>query len=353
MKYYLSLLTMLHNDADYLKEFLEYYLLVGVEHFYLYDHGSGDNTYEVLHPYILKGLVTYTFVTDEIAPTAIDTLLCRTYTKGVDQARGESRWLAIMDSDEFIVPKRHTSLALALKPYEEYGGLAVNWQMFGTSGVESVPVHGSMLQLLNRKALPSYKMNEHVKVIVQPLRVKSIEAPHQAVYEEGWYTVDTNTQRITGPFNPTIPIDVLQINHYFCRDGRYFRQVKLPRRQGYGTDPEIVKQWEKEMNTVYDNSIQRFLPRLRQRLEHHRFPTYYSWRFYIASYPDLTRGGVTTEQKAADHWLQYGQKEGRQSIFDWRRYLRLNSDIMRSGINNEELAIKHWLSRGRSERRPR
>ena len=344
---------MLCNDVRFIREYLEYYLLVGVEHFYLMDHNSSDHTYEVLHPYILKGLVTYTFVPDEVPLSEIDTLLCTTYTQGVAMARGESQWLAIVDSDEFIVPKTHLTLAAALRPYEAYGGLAVNWQMFGTSGVEAVPATASMLQLLNRKAPPQYHMNKHVKVIIQPSRVKSIEALHQAVYEDDYYTVDTSGTKVDSPFNPRIPLDVLQINHYFCRDRRYFQQVKLPRRAAYGTDPSEVVQWEKEMNAVYDNSIARFLPRLVQRLDLHRFPLYYSWKYYIAAYPDLARSGVDNEEKAAIHWLTHGQKEGRQATFDWRRYLRLNSDLVRSGINNEELAIKHWLARGKMERRPR
>lgn len=344
---------MLHNDARFLKEYLEYYLLQGVEHFYLYDHQSTDNTDEVLHPYILRGLVSYVFVPDEVPGNEIDKLLCTTYTQGVELARGESQWLAIMDSDEFVVSKRHATLASALKPYEAYGGLAINWQMFGTSGVEAVPAHGSMLQLLTRKAPPLYHMNKHVKVIVQPSRVKSIEALHQAVYEDGYYTVDTNGKKVDGPYNPTIPLDILQINHYFCRDQRYFKQVKFPRRLAYGTNTDTVIAWEQEMNAVYDTSINRFLFPLSQRLQLHRFPAYYNWKFYLASNPDLARGGITTEEKLATHWLSYGQKEGRQVVFDWRRYLRLNSDLVRSGVKTEELAIAHWVSRGKLERRPR
>jgi hypothetical protein len=353
MKYYLSVLTMLHNDARYMKEFLEYYLLMGVEHFYLYDHQSTDHTDDVLRPYILKGLVTYVFIPDEIPGTALDSFLTVYYTKGVEQARGESQWLAIIDSDEFLVPKRANNLSSVLRSYESFGGLAANWQMFGTSGVEAIPVHGSMLALLNRKAPQRYHMNQHVKVIVQPLRVKAIEALHQAVYEEGYWTVDTGGQKIEGPFNPQIPVDVLQINHYFCRDRQYFRNVKLPRRAAYGTDPTVVVQWEQEMNAVYDGSMQRFLPHLVQRLELNRFPPYYSWRFYTLSYPDLIAMNITTEEKAAQHWLAYGQKERRQAAFDWRRYLRLNNDLVRAGVNNEEAAIRHWLARGRRERRPR
>lgn len=51
--------TMLRNEAAYVREWIVYHLLVGVEHFYLYDNDSTDNTAEVLAPFVAKGVVTY------------------------------------------------------------------------------------------------------------------------------------------------------------------------------------------------------------------------------------------------------------------------------------------------------
>lgn len=39
------------NEKPYLKEWLEYHLLQGVEHFYLCDNGSTDGTDAYLEPY--------------------------------------------------------------------------------------------------------------------------------------------------------------------------------------------------------------------------------------------------------------------------------------------------------------
>lgn len=58
---YLSLCAIVKNEAPYLPEWIEFYKLVGVEKFYIYDNESSDNTKEVLKPYIDAGDVVYTY----------------------------------------------------------------------------------------------------------------------------------------------------------------------------------------------------------------------------------------------------------------------------------------------------
>ena len=41
--YYLSILAIFKNEAMNLKEWIEHYILNGVEHFYLINNGSTDN----------------------------------------------------------------------------------------------------------------------------------------------------------------------------------------------------------------------------------------------------------------------------------------------------------------------
>ena len=55
----LSVVAIMKNEGPYLKEWLDYHLLAGVEHFYLYDNESPDNQAEVVKPYVEAGLVDY------------------------------------------------------------------------------------------------------------------------------------------------------------------------------------------------------------------------------------------------------------------------------------------------------
>lgn len=57
-KYYVSICAIFKNEAKYLKEWIDYHLIVGVDHFYLYNNYSDDNYEKVLKPYIQRQLVT-------------------------------------------------------------------------------------------------------------------------------------------------------------------------------------------------------------------------------------------------------------------------------------------------------
>ena len=50
-KYFLSLLAPLKDEESYLIEFVNYYLIQGVDHFYFYDNESRIPLVEVLRDY--------------------------------------------------------------------------------------------------------------------------------------------------------------------------------------------------------------------------------------------------------------------------------------------------------------
>ena len=47
-KFYLSFCSIFKNEAPYMKEWIEYHLLVGVDHFYLYNNNSTDKLIKTL-----------------------------------------------------------------------------------------------------------------------------------------------------------------------------------------------------------------------------------------------------------------------------------------------------------------
>lgn len=47
---------MFRNEAPYLYEWVQYHHTAGVDHFYMYDHLSTDNSLEVLQPFLEEGL---------------------------------------------------------------------------------------------------------------------------------------------------------------------------------------------------------------------------------------------------------------------------------------------------------
>ncbi len=55
----LAVATLVKNQSFYLVEWIEFHSMLGFDLFIIYDHGSRDNTVEVLKKYIESGLVLY------------------------------------------------------------------------------------------------------------------------------------------------------------------------------------------------------------------------------------------------------------------------------------------------------
>jgi hypothetical protein len=55
---YLSLCLIAKDENAYLKEWLDYHILIGVEHFWIYDNDSTIPLAKTIKEYIARGLVT-------------------------------------------------------------------------------------------------------------------------------------------------------------------------------------------------------------------------------------------------------------------------------------------------------
>ncbi len=76
-------------------------MLAGVEHFYLYNNESSDNYKEVLAPYVEKNLVTLTEFPGKM-------MQMPAYDDAIDKYRFNCRYMAFIDIDEFVYPKKLT-----------------------------------------------------------------------------------------------------------------------------------------------------------------------------------------------------------------------------------------------------
>jgi hypothetical protein len=82
----------------------------------------------------------------------------------------------------------------------------------------------------------------------------------------------------------------------------------------------------------------------------------FDWKYYLDKYPSLRANGIKTEKQAKEHWITFGQKEGRVSIrtpegFDWNYYLDKYPDLRKNGVKTEQQAIEHWKLHGEKEGR--
>ncbi len=128
-QYYFSICAIFKDEGLILNEWIEYHLILGVEHFYLYNNNSSDNFKEILKPYINKGYVT--LIDWPIGPPYTQGLAYSNFYKSF---RSETNWVAFIDLDEFICPFREIHIKDWLKKFDNFSSVVVYWKQFGTSG---------------------------------------------------------------------------------------------------------------------------------------------------------------------------------------------------------------------------
>lgn len=237
-----------------------------MERFYLYNNSSSDNYLEILFPYIKKKIVYLTdWPTENFACFGV--AQCNAYDDAVKKSIGKVKWLAAIDTDEFLFPVKCKNLVQFLKDYEDFGGLCVNWQMYGTAFVSNIPKGSLLIETLSRKAPLNYSGNKHVKSIVRPERVAYFPCAHYAAYTPKFFQVNADKEPFSGPFSPYIAIDKIRINHYWSRDEDFFKKVKIGRRNEFGDNEHNSMNQLNHLNAEEDTekSIFRFVDKLRKK----------------------------------------------------------------------------------------
>lgn len=216
---YLSVVVIAKDEGPYFKEWLDWHIAQGVDRFYVYDNESTDNTLQILQPYIDKGIVVYT-------PFPGHRMQLAAYDHVLRHHRFDTRWLAVIDMDEFIVPLKHSSIPDYLRELEKYSVVEVNWLCYGSSGQkEKLP--GSQMERFRRHSLSSHTLNHHVKSIFDPRRVYGMIGCHEVARMNG-LTADADGNPVKIPWrNRPATHDTIKINHYAVRSYEEFREKQL------------------------------------------------------------------------------------------------------------------------------
>lgn len=261
-KYHLAACAIFQDEAPYLREWLEYHKLVGVEHFYLYNNESKDNFNDILAPYIASGEVTLIDWPNKPVPKHrnrrygpwVTSTQAPAYYNAIEIAKGETDWLAVIDLDEFIVPVASMSLNTYLDKFSNYSQLVIKWQIYGTSNVYSLPAGTLLIEKLIMKSLPSEDLNNSTKTIIKPDDVTDFcWIPHK-------FNVKPGCQELS------CSLDELRINHYINRTIEYFNNVKIKKKERMEGKP-MDKLWKKTFlnlgNDIEDPIMLKFVPLLK------------------------------------------------------------------------------------------
>ena len=133
VKPYLAIGAVYRNEAPYLREWIEFHRLVGVERFFLYNNRATDDHLEVLAPYIDDGIVVWQDF-PEFPPQL--QVLRATASRPTATTRAGSRSSTWTSS---CSRPRSGPVSEILREFEEHPAVGVNCLVFGTSGHQTPP----------------------------------------------------------------------------------------------------------------------------------------------------------------------------------------------------------------------
>ena len=176
--------------------------------------------------------------------------------------------MAFIDLDEFIFPKSTRNIVEVvdeiLSRLPNAGGLAINWQCFGSNGQEAADYSRGVLERFTRRAPSDWTSdgrggNTHIKTIANARMINTFLNPHFAFYFTGVSCVNENGGKVQGAFNAPAMTEKIVVNHYHTKSRE---EYKLKRARGRadipGKDYDDAKFKEHDRNEIFDDGILKY-----------------------------------------------------------------------------------------------
>jgi len=155
-KHRVAMATIVNNEGRWLPEWIMFHRLLGVDHFYIYDDKSTDDTRDVVRAFAELGWATlYDDVVALQREFAIDVPAHVRFTpqfvivQHVARAHAQdTEWLALFDVDEFLLPRTSAWLCIGdalIRSHAKCGVLRLRGTLFLPNTTETRPLPPSRL----------------------------------------------------------------------------------------------------------------------------------------------------------------------------------------------------------------
>ena len=268
-KYNISICQIFKDEAPYLREWIEYHMMIGIDHFYFYDNNSSDGYESIIQPYIEKGIITLVKWPKEHAQV-------EAYEDCIRRFRNESDWIGFIDVDEFIVPVAENSFPKFLNRFSKKPAVLIYWRVFNSGGMVDRDLNGLVIEdfvVASEKLYNKGKCfyNTHYDYLWNDPKNKSMfHILWTSVNNTPVPPVDIFNRFITDSYYPAakkaIPV---QLNHYTLKS---YMEHKEKDKKGdvYFSKPshndELFFARELRCSTA-DYQIYKFLTQLKLRLQ--------------------------------------------------------------------------------------
>ncbi|MBO5432151.1 glycosyltransferase family 92 protein [Methanocorpusculum sp.] len=244
-------------------EWIEFHKLVGVDRFYIYDAAT-DNTRKLLKPYIESGEVVYFEALEKGCQN-------QCYNHFLSHYRNKSRWVAIIDADEFIVPVgKYNTIPELLHEFEEYPAIGANWIRYDSNNHVTKP-EGLVIENYTQVHADFCSVNLIIKSIVNPRKTICSLSPHECLFfplSSKRYAVTENFEKIPGGGrSPSVSTEKIRINHYYSKSLEEYK-LKISRGMADSMQYRPIRMEDVCFeNPMQDDSALRFVEMVRKSLK--------------------------------------------------------------------------------------
>lgn len=204
-----AICLLIKDENAYINEWLEWHIGIGFEHFYIYDNGSeipiSESVKSEYAPYC-----TFIDFSGEHANTQLE---C--YDDALNRYRHCTKWLAFVDTDEFIRPINGEKIDDFLKGYEQHDGLYIRWVIYNANGLVKKDKRSQRERFTRvSDCIPPKPFG---KSIIQPSKIRTM-GTHFPTGKIGEYDiVDSDGRWMKTACSEFSKNEHIVIDHYFTR----------------------------------------------------------------------------------------------------------------------------------------
>jgi hypothetical protein len=342
--------AIVKNEEPYLLEWIAFHRVIGIQRFVIADNDSTDGSKALLSALQALGIIEYF----DFPTTPGEKPQMPAYSRIFEYANNlELEWIFFIDADEFIMPTTDTldifSCLEKATSQENVGAIAINWAIFGSSGIEQRN-SGLVIEDFSWRSREDFGPNMHYKSLINLKETRiPILNPHHFDIKENYIYLNIIGQNLIR--HPAVPVGLsaevnwkpLRINHYITKSKQEFFSRKSAKGSAGLVGREKGAQYfsDYDRNDVFDPCSPALLEAT--ILEKRRLSD------LVDSFSKGTRAGFDMCRKKLLKIAAIPKKTAEYipSDFEKMHYVLLNPDVLRAGVD----PVEHYRDFGRKEER--
>lgn len=206
----IAICSMIKDEQEYLKEWIEHHLHIGITSIYLYEDDTNNSTShkDICDEYTNVHLAKFT---DMVKPhKRMHNKQCELFNTFLNTYRDKVDYVAFIDIDEFVTFKDGYSMADLIDECNSRGAILLPWKCYGANGLIENPTH---------KVVDTFTC-EAVVNRIDPNAYKSFVKVKDV---EGGYMLNHHLHNMAGRFHPEcIKYKKFWLNHYITKSFREY-----------------------------------------------------------------------------------------------------------------------------------